>query len=67
VGGVAALKEAPRSSPPLHAKLVQGMKLYCWQGNLIVVDALIPLSEAAAKEDKANSKANETVSMGLSS
>jgi hypothetical protein len=43
VGGVAALKTAPRRSPPLLAELVQGAELSCQQGDLIVCDALILL------------------------
>jgi hypothetical protein len=43
VSGVAALKAAPRRSPPLLAKLVQGAELSRQQGDLIVWDALILL------------------------
>jgi hypothetical protein len=41
VGGVATLEVAPRWSPPLLAVLVQGVKLSCQQGDLIIEDSLI--------------------------
>jgi hypothetical protein len=43
VGGVTALKAAPRRSPPLLAKPVQSSKLSHQQGGLIVGDALVLL------------------------
>jgi hypothetical protein len=43
VGGVAALEVAPRSSPPLLAKPMQGVDLPRQQGDLIIGDALVLL------------------------
>jgi hypothetical protein len=65
VGGVGALEVAPRRSPPLLAELVQGKELSHQQGNLVVWYCSL---EATTKEDKPNSKANETVLLvGLAS
>jgi hypothetical protein len=61
VGGVAALKSAPRRSPPLLAELVQRAELSHQQGDLVVGMLSYCSSEAADKEDKANSKAGESV------
>jgi hypothetical protein len=41
VGGVTTLKAAPRRSPTLLTKLVQGVELSRQQGDLIIWDALI--------------------------
>jgi hypothetical protein len=49
VSGVAALKVAPRWSPPLLAKLVQVMELPCEQSNLIIGDALILLIRSCSQ------------------
>jgi hypothetical protein len=43
VGGVTALKAAPRRPPPLLAELMQSSELSRQQGDLIVGDALIVL------------------------
>jgi hypothetical protein len=43
VGGVAALEVAPRSSPPLLAKPMQGVELPRQQGDLVIGDALVLL------------------------
>jgi hypothetical protein len=43
VGGVAALKAAPRRPPPLLTEPVQSLKLSHQQGDLIVGDALVLL------------------------
>jgi hypothetical protein len=43
VGGVTALKAAPRRPPPLLVELVQGSELSHQQGDLVVEDALILL------------------------
>jgi hypothetical protein len=43
VGGVTALKAAPRRTPPLLVELVQGSELSHQQGDLVVEDALILL------------------------
>jgi hypothetical protein len=43
VGGVAALKSASRSPPPLLVEHVQHSELSCQQGDLIVGNALILL------------------------
>jgi hypothetical protein len=61
VDGVATLKTAPRWSPPLLAEYVQGAELSRQQGDLIIGMLLYFSSEAATKEDKANSKADESV------
>jgi hypothetical protein len=58
VGGVAALKIAPRCSPPLLVKLVQGAKLPRQHGDLIVGDALILLIRSFGQkgQDKLQSR-----------
>jgi hypothetical protein len=61
VGSVAALEEAPRRSPPLLVEPVQNSEHSCQQGDLIVGDASYCSSEAAHKENKANSKVDESV------
>jgi hypothetical protein len=43
VGGVAALKAAPRRSPPLLEKPMQGSELSHQQGDLVIRDALVLL------------------------
>jgi hypothetical protein len=43
VGGVTALEEALRRSPPLLTELVYGVELSCQQYDLIVWDALVLL------------------------
>jgi hypothetical protein len=43
VGGVTALKAAPRRPPPLLVELVQGSELSHQQGDLVVENALILL------------------------
>jgi hypothetical protein len=45
VGGVAALKAAPRKPPPLLAEHGQRAELPHQQGDLVVGDAVIPYSE----------------------
>jgi hypothetical protein len=49
VGGVAALKAAPRRSPPLLAKCVQSLELSHQQGDLIVGDALVLLNRSCTQ------------------
>jgi hypothetical protein len=61
VDGVTTLKTAPQWSPPLLAEYVQGAELSHQQGDLIIEMLLYFSSEAAAKEDKANSKADELI------
>jgi type IV secretory pathway TrbL component len=61
VGGVAALKAALGRSSPLLAELVQGTELSRQQGDLVVWMLSCCSSEAADKEDKTNSKADESV------
>jgi alkylated DNA nucleotide flippase Atl1 len=68
VGGVAALEAAPRRSHPLLAELVQDVELSC--NRVISSSGMLSYCslEAAAKEDKTNSKADETmVLVGLAS
>jgi hypothetical protein len=65
VGGVATPEAAPGWSPLLLAEFVQGTKLPHQQGDLIIKMLAYCSSEAAVKEDKVNSKANETVLVGL--
>jgi hypothetical protein len=68
VSGVTTLKAAPRRSPPLLAELVQGTELPRQQSDLVIGMLLYCSSEAVNKEDKANSKADETVMLvGLAS
>jgi hypothetical protein len=65
VGGVATLKIASRGSPPLLAELVQDAERRAISSSRIL---LYCSSEATAKEDKVNSKVDETVMlMGLAS
>jgi hypothetical protein len=61
VGGVTALEAAPRWSPPLLAKPMQRVELLA--SRAISSSGMLSYcsSEAAQKEDKANSKADESV------
>jgi hypothetical protein len=61
VGGVATLEAAPRRSPPPLAEPVQSSELSHQQGNLVAGMLSYCSLEAADKEDKANSKADESV------
>jgi hypothetical protein len=61
VGDVAALEAAPRRPPPLLAEPVQSSELSRQQDDLIVRMLSYYSSEAAHKEDKVNSKTDESV------
>jgi hypothetical protein len=61
VGGVTVFEAAPRLSPPQLAELVQGTKLSRQQGDLVIEMLSYCSSEATPKEDKTNSKADETI------
>jgi hypothetical protein len=61
VGGIAALEATPRRPPPLLVEFVQRAELPCQQGDFIIRMLLYCSSEDAHKEDKANSKAGESV------
>jgi hypothetical protein len=68
VAGVATLEEAPRWSPPLLVELVKAWNFLT--SRVISSSRILSYcsSETAAKEDKANSKADETVVLvGLAS
>jgi hypothetical protein len=49
VGGVATLKAALGWSPPLLVELMQGVKLPCQQGNLVIRDALVLLIRSCSQ------------------
>jgi hypothetical protein len=61
VGGVVALEAAPRRSPPLLMESVQCAELPRQQDDLVIGMLSYCSSEAAHKEDKTNSKADESV------
>jgi hypothetical protein len=61
VDGVGALEAAPRRSLPLIAEPVQSLELSHQQSDLIVGMLSYCSSEAADKEDKSISKADESV------
>jgi hypothetical protein len=65
VCGVTALKAA-HGLPPLFAELVQDTKLSCQQGRSSGMFSYCS-SKAAARDDKANSKENEMMLVGLAS
>jgi hypothetical protein len=61
VGGVAALKLAPKRSPPLLAEPMQSSELSHQQGDLIVGDALVLLIRSCTHRRQTNSRADESV------
>jgi hypothetical protein len=61
VGGVSTLEATPRRPPPLLAESVQCAELPRQHGDLIIGMLSYCSSEAAHKEDKANSKVDESV------
>jgi hypothetical protein len=67
VGGVATLEAAPGWPPPLLAEFVQSAELLA--NKVISLSEMLSYysSEATAKEDRANFKADETVLVGLES